>query len=502
MMKNLFKRARNEAVREGAQEGNYTPLNGEVFNAYNKFRPEGPKPLFCYVPFNNMSFSFRGKTLACAYNQKVELGRYPENSVREMWFESEMGQELRNHMEHNDLSYGCKHCKYFAEHGKFSGLKPLVFDRYHNYKRVNYPQVMEFELSNVCNFECVMCNGEVSSSVRKNRDGLSAVKSPYDDQFVEQLREFIPYLKEAKFYGGEPLLIPIYHKIWELMLTINPSIRIFLITNGSVMNQKVMELLERGDFDIAVSMDSCRKDQLESIRLNLSYNEYLKNLEYFSSYCQRRRKNLVISFTMMRINWADFPEMVRFCNSMNASLYVSYLKHPVKFALWNLEAAELRNIRLKLKEEKFPEGTRIEKINAQCFKDLLAFLESAEQDSLNRDEREIIPLRATQGVPYLELAQNNYDTFSGINDGVTIEDMVTYAYDEKVDYRQRFAGLLNGSRKDQALAKCDKAIQEVGADSNLVYSELLKHPIEQVYDNVLLYSSDELKERMERLMRM
>src|SRR5690606_9559332 len=106
---------------------------------------------FCYVPFTNMTFSFRGRVLACAYNQKVELGKYPDQSIREMWFESKMGNALREHMEHNDLSYGCKHCKYFFDNKKFSGLKPLVFDKYSEYKKHSYPRVLEFELSNTCN---------------------------------------------------------------------------------------------------------------------------------------------------------------------------------------------------------------------------------------------------------------------------------------------------------------------------------------------------------------
>ncbi len=76
----------------------YHPLDADTYAEYNKFRPDGPQKLFCYVPFSNMSFSFEGRVLACAYNQKVEVGHYPEQSIREMWFDSVEGNKLRQHM--------------------------------------------------------------------------------------------------------------------------------------------------------------------------------------------------------------------------------------------------------------------------------------------------------------------------------------------------------------------------------------------------------------------
>ncbi|MCF8463397.1 MAG: radical SAM protein [Flavobacteriales bacterium] len=468
-------------------------------SAYNSFRPEGSKPLFCYVPFNNISFSFKGRVLACAYNQKVELGKYPNQSIHDMWFSSEMGNSLRTHMEHNDLSYGCKHCKYFAEHRKFSGLKPLVFDKYHDYTKVRYPQVMEFELSSTCNFECVMCNGEVSSSIRKNRDQLPALKSPYDEAFVNQLDEFIPYLKEAKFYGGEPLLIPIYFKIWDRMLRLNPAIKIFTITNGSVMNQNVKDILERGNFDIAVSMDSTQKERLESIRKNVNKEQLLENIAYFNDYCKRRKKNLVISFTMMRINWQDFPDMIRFCNDQNAILYVSYLKTPPRFALWNLPAEELRQIREELVGEVFPRGTFVQNNNAQCFDDLLTYLQNAEQDALTRNPSEIISYSITRENPYsttpIKLVNNQLSGTNSTTHRINVE------YDSNTNYRALLHDkLLSENFSPEAFfVKIDKAMSllSAGSDTNKVHFTLINSETKELVQSVAELSEGELLSRMQ-----
>ena len=501
MLSKLLNKLSNKGTDLPKVSEDYTSLNEGVMQAYNKFRPEGEKPLFCYVPFNNISFSFKGRVLACAYNQKVELGKYPQQSIRELWFDSEMGNQLREHMEHNDLSYGCKHCKYFAEHHKFSGLKPLVFDKYHDYQKVRYPQVMEFELSSTCNFECIMCNGEVSSSIRKNRDGLPALKSPYDDAFVDQLEEFIPHLKEAKFYGGEPLLIPIYFKIWERMLELNPNIKIFTITNGSVMNDKVKNILEKGNFDIAVSMDSTKKDVLESIRKNVNREQLLENIAYFNDYCRRKKKNLVISFTMMRINWQDFPDMIRFCNEQNAILYVSYLKTPPRFALWNMPANELRQIREALEGMTFPRGNFVEKSNAQCFDDFLTYLENAEQEALERDPSEIIPSALTENDPYsyLPIVNNNPPRTNSVQNADTPAEKG--GYDPTVNYKDLLMNklLYAGIETERFMNKVGKVMLGLPSEvePNKVFYSMYCSETAGLVDNVLSFSEERLIQRMQ-----
>ncbi|MCP4122211.1 MAG: radical SAM protein, partial [Bacteroidetes bacterium] len=392
MVKGIIRRIRT--MSESAKESpDFEHIDKAIYTKYNKTRPEGPQKLFCYVPFNNISFSFKGRVLACAYNQKVELGKYPDQSIHDMWFNSAQGNALREHLEHNDLSYGCKHCKYFFENEKFSGLKPLVFDKYSNSNQTSYPKVFEFELSNQCNYECVMCNGHVSSSIRENRDKLPPLKSPYDDAFVAQLAEFIPHLEEAKFYGGEPFLIPIYYKIWDKMLELNPKIKIFVITNGSALNNRIKNMLESGNFDIAVSMDSLNRERLEGIRLNARKDVMLKHIDYFNDYCKRNNKNLVISFTLMRYNWMDFAGMVEFCNEIGATIYVSYLKTPPQFGLWNLPAEDLASIYEQVKDVSFEKGKYFENQNRQVYEDFKTYLVHAVETSKTRDPSEIIPFQ-------------------------------------------------------------------------------------------------------------
>lgn len=351
----------------------YNPLGKDIFKAYNKYRPLGPKELLCYVPFSSLTFSWQGKVYACSYNRHIVVGNYPENSIRDIWFGEKL-KKLQDHIEHHDLNYGCQHCKYFIERSKFSGIKPLLFDKYADYKEYRYPQVMEFELSNRCNLECIMCNGYASSMIRQNREKLPPLPDPYDEAFSEQLREFIPHLKEAKFFGGEPFLINVYYKIFDLIMEINPSVNIFVITNGTILTDKVKGWLDRGDFNIAVSIDSIRKERYEYIRKHASFDEVMKNLDYFNDHAHSRGKTISLSFTTQAENWDELPEVIAFCNKKNIVFYNSFLKGPEELSLIYMPSQKLREIHAYLSGFDLPESNDMERYNKSCYTDYLNYL--------------------------------------------------------------------------------------------------------------------------------
>lgn len=358
-----------------AEAGGYHPVNRKLYNQYNRFRPNGPKQIFCYLPFNSLTFSFGGQVFVCSYNRDIELGRYPKNSIDEIWNSAE-AIKLREHMLHNDLDYGCRHCKYFFDKGKFTNLRPLVFDKYYKNIDAAYPQVFEFELSNECNLECQMCHGEVSSSIRKNRDKLPPLPMHYDDAFVQQLEKYIPHLKEAKFYGGEPFLIPIYYKIWDKVKELNPSLDLFVITNGTHWNSKIEKLLNELNFDVAISIDAFDKEKVERIRKNVVYEKLMDNIKRFSDICNRKGKHLSLSFTVQKDNWEQLPSIINLCNEVNAYIYVSYLERPVRFALTDSTKEELQQVRQYMNQFSFAKLTQKERHNAKCFEDFKQYLDT------------------------------------------------------------------------------------------------------------------------------
>jgi len=347
----------------------FDPMDKKIIAEYNKVRPSGKKKCLCYVPYTNMSFTADGTVLSCNYNQSVILGKYPAQTIHEMW-NSDGAGKLRECIRHNDLNCGCQYCKNFLESGKFSAMKPQVYDRYSGSYTLKSPKVMEFILDNTCNLECVQCSG-IFSSLKNRTDHLSASSMPYDDSFLQQLENYIPYLEEAKFYGGEPFLIDIYYKIWEKIIEIKPGILIFTITNGTILNDRIRQILSKGNFDLAVSVDAVTKNKFEEIRKGAHFETVMSNLEFFNDYCLSHHQVLSVSTTLMRNNWEEVPGIVDLCNKSGARTFFSYLTTPVDLAIYNLEYAALKNIYDTLSKYDFPENTAIQKYNKSCYDDFV-----------------------------------------------------------------------------------------------------------------------------------
>lgn len=346
-----------------------TDARQSLLDYYNANRPNGPQPYICYAPFKSIYFETTGRAVACCANRTYSLGSYPKMSIRDIWF-GKKADEFRELMRNNDLSKGCEGCREQISMGNFTGAMSTSFDR-NKLNANSYPSLMQFELSNVCNLECEMCNGEYSSLIRAKREKLPPLKIAYDEGFVKQLEEFIPYLEETSFLGGEPFLIDIYYDIWQSIIRINPTVEIKVQTNGTVLNNRVKEILQQGDFHISISIDSLRKEVFEKIRKNARFDTVLSNIEYFNNYCKGKKNNLGIAVTPQRLNWKDLPELTRYANQLNAVIYFNNLISPPEMAIRNMTHVELEEVINYLLNQDLPSGTSIEKANKFKYQGLL-----------------------------------------------------------------------------------------------------------------------------------
>lgn len=334
---------------------------------YNRHRPNGPQDLICQAPFKSIYFGHRGKAVACCWNRTYILGRYPERSIKEIW-SGEEAENLRKYIRQNDLERGCQKCKAHILAGSYDVAKSKQYDEL-QLNDNGYPSVMEFELSNTCNLECGMCNGDYSSLIRKNRECRPPLQEPYDSEFVRQLEEFIPHLQEVKFYGGEPFLIEIYYKIWEKIIKINPSIRISVQTNGTILNNRVKRILEQSEFHINVSIDSLEKDNYERIRKNATFERTMEHIHWFREYCRERDTFFGISACAMQQNIHELGQFVRFCNDLDVPVYFHTVYYPKHHGFQSLPVAELQDMVEMLSAEQLPETTAIETKNKYHYED-------------------------------------------------------------------------------------------------------------------------------------
>ena len=250
-----------------------------------------------------------------------------------------------------ELPQGCERCAEQLSARNFEGFKGRLYDHYASREREErvasefpLPVSMEFEISNTCNLECVMCNGSFSSSIRRNVERLPPIASPYDQRFAKQLEEFIPHLKEAKFLGGEPFLIPVYYEIWERIADLNPSIKNIITTNGTVLNRRARDLLDRIRAEIVVSIDSIVPENFERIRRNARFEQVMDNILEFSAYAKEKGTRLEFAVCPMQDNWQELPDFLSFCAEYDAEIWFNTVWEPAHATLRTLGLAEIEHV--------------------------------------------------------------------------------------------------------------------------------------------------------------
>jgi len=371
----------------------YSSMNKDLLDSYNEARTADSNAHLCNAPFASMYFRIDGKITACCLNSTHELGRYPENSIEEAW-NGDQVKKLRQLIKNNDLSSGCHSCKRHLETKNFTAITARTFDNLPIH--ADYPSKMEFALANTCNLECVMCDGYASSSIRKNREKKSPIISPYDDAFVEQLEEYIPHLLEAKFYGGEPFLTDINYQIWERIVEVNPGCKIDVQTNATILNNRVKDLLRRGNFNIGVSIDSLQKVNYENIRVNASFDQVMENMAYFQSYCSEKGTSFGIAMCIMQQNWREIPDFINYCNERNIYIYFNTVWYPAHSSLCMLETKELDEIHQYLLEIQLPTDNDIQRANRKKYEDEIQMIgfwhqNAKKQDAYNDDPESLDP---------------------------------------------------------------------------------------------------------------
>ena len=292
----------------------------------------------CVAPYNNMYFTTEGRVAPC-WLLVGHLDTWsPTRSIKDIWF-GEKFTEYRNNLKAGVFKSECRVCKQKIE----ADTWPLAM-AYDGFTVKEYPTMLELELSNQCNLECVMCEGRLSSGIRKNRDQLPPLPQVYDDSFVEQLKEFIPHLEELRFNGGEPFAQKIVYDICMLVAEINPGLRINIATNGTVYNKQVREILAKCNISLNISIDSLDKDNYEAIRINGDFDTLMENFQTFNKYCKDNDRGLSVMVNPMNNNWWEMPNFVEFTTENKVNLWYNTIHHPEHLSIWKLPSQDLNVI--------------------------------------------------------------------------------------------------------------------------------------------------------------
>jgi len=365
-------------------------LDSDLLKEFNLFRGADDGTTLCPAPVINLHFSQLGVVTACCFNRTHVLGVYPKKSVQAIW-EGAAAAELRESLAKGDFSKGCQKCLQQIEARDFGGSH-VVFYTQQSRIMANrreelgtvpkldatvapFPMKMEFNIHNACNLQCIMCHGLASSAIRTRREGLGTMPNPYDDVFADQLKPFLPYVVEADFMGGEPFLVPVYRRIWELIGQVNPKIKVCILTNATMLDDRIKRILNGIDCVIHVSIDSFRKNTYETIRSGASFDRVMANAKYFQDLMAERGFHITWRLCPMRMNWHELPETVSYCSASGIVLFYNQVDSPIGLSLTTLPVDELAKVvnTLEAQEPRIP-PTPVGIENLQNYRELVVRL--------------------------------------------------------------------------------------------------------------------------------
>ena len=340
-------------------------LNDSTLRAYQRTRRPEHRHLICHAPFTNINFEQNGNMTACCFNRTHVLGTYPQQSIHDAWFGAK-AEELRDRIHDNDLGGGCKLCGELIASGNFEGSRAKHYDqnayppkdgwrdrigRLLGRGHKDLPKVFEFEISNTCNLACTMCSGYFSSTIRRKREKLPPLVTPYDEAFIDQVADFMPGLTDMKFLGGEPFLIKPYFEIWERARAINPDIRLHITTNATKVNARIADLMRSLPAGFVISIDSVDPVNYPRIRQGADLDEVLANIQTLKSIATDNGTYMTIAACVMRSNWQDLPGLVDYANRQGFNIHFNLVWNPEHESIRFLSGYEIADIVQRLHDE-------------------------------------------------------------------------------------------------------------------------------------------------------
>lgn len=109
---------------------------------------------------------------------------------------------------------------------------------------------VQIKVSNTCNLKCRYCYAKHGNYGKK--DSLMSKNIAY--KIAKEIKETFPSVQKVSFFGGEPLMN--IDAIETIINTIdNKNIKYSMVTNGTIMNDRLMDILKENDIQAIISID-------------------------------------------------------------------------------------------------------------------------------------------------------------------------------------------------------------------------------------------------------
>ncbi len=251
--------------------------------------------ILCAAPWTHLSVEPNGAVFTCCMaTSSKALGLIKSNKegqLQELW-NGELMKSIRLEMMKGRAPHQCRPCYELEEDGSFSQrvfinerfkrVLPQLIEETHQDGKLNaQPQYLGLRFSNICNFACRICDGQLSTGWYKDEErlGREHPDGPLKVfENIETLENFFaplwPHLSWVYFAGGEPFLSVEHHSFLHLLRR-NQRLDVDLLynTNLSTLKSFGEDLLELWDGFHSVTLNV----SLDAIYARAEYLRYGQN---------------------------------------------------------------------------------------------------------------------------------------------------------------------------------------------------------------------------------
>ncbi len=278
-----------------------------------------------------------GNVTMCCNNDTV-LGNVNEESIADIW-NGEKFTRMRKRMVEEGAHAFCPHTCPVLQGGKkyenldwYQELDPegpirenaeLNEKEYAERKTAleSKPRWVRFTYSYACNLDCYHCYQREDATLRD--------KLP--QKFMEQLPDYVETAQIVYPFGGEPFFFSPVIDFLERHNS-NTETRFFLITNATLLTDKVFETLNRLPIStMAVSLDAANALSFDLLRVrgrNATWNQVVENLESLSELKNRKGFEFTVSMTLNSINALEIEEFVDLALGLDAEPLIMLVANP------------------------------------------------------------------------------------------------------------------------------------------------------------------------------
>ena len=302
----------------------------------NKFKKQNSKN-FCYAPFDKIYFGTDGCIKPCCGTTTV-FGNVNDNKIKET-YNSNIAQEFRKSFINGEYPAGCGNCQYHFQNTNELSDFQKTYNKYSTTVDINpiikkqAPTFVDILVSNNCNFACVGCGSNLSSTWAKNytdveqsinqdiRDITPSKEWNVDiDPIIEYVLEHSKTIKTIHLNGGEPFMQGQFFKLFDALIDnkLTDTIEINTHTNGSIQTYKGKDIVNDyfskfKNVSIIMSLDHFG-DRGHYIRYPLQEQKWLDN---YNRIKQVARVDVQTCYSVFNCQTFDLFEQWYLDNGMN-----------------------------------------------------------------------------------------------------------------------------------------------------------------------------------------